>query len=111
MGRDPDVDHLTHIYKGPDDSKGVHRNVGILNKAAYLITEGGEHSGVIVRRGIGSEKMAKVYMSIIKKLKDYKDKDVSFTVFRDLVVRTAAEVLPDQSDQQTVIDGFRAVGL
>jgi bacillolysin len=46
--RDPD--HFSDRYTGYEDSGGVHFNVGISNKAFFLMVEGGTHpkSGIVV---------------------------------------------------------------
>jgi Zn-dependent metalloprotease len=51
----------------------VHFNSGILNKAAFLISEGGTHTGISVT-GIGAEKLGRiVYRSLTTKLNSASD--------------------------------------
>ena len=111
LGKDPQVDHLSQILAKTANGEDTHINSGILNKAAYLLTKGGEHHGVTIKNGIGEENAAKLYMAVITKLMSQKEATIDFATLRNLVVRTAAELLPDQQQQQAVVDGFRAVGL
>ena len=46
------------------DSGGVHINSGIPNKAAFLITDGGQHNGFIVN-GIGRAKAQRLYYDVL----------------------------------------------
>lgn len=36
LGKDPQPDHMSNYYTGPDDNQGVHINSGIPNRAFYL---------------------------------------------------------------------------
>jgi len=109
LGKDPQVDHMSRINTDSGNS-GIFINNGILNKAAYLMTEGGDFHGVHIERGIGPDKLAKIYMAVIKKLKTRAKSKVDFLSFKTLVISTAGEEL-DTSDQRVVADAFRAVGL
>lgn len=60
-----------------------HENNGILNKAAWLIAEGGEHNGVSVR-GIGKNKLERIYYRTLTTRLD------STPDFADLRVETEA---------------------
>ncbi|MDZ3953395.1 M4 family metallopeptidase [Bacillus thuringiensis] len=53
-------DHYSKLYKGTQDHGGVHFNSSIINKASYLLSEGGTHYGIKVK-GIGKEKIGKIY--------------------------------------------------
>lgn len=53
-------DHYSKRYIGDDDNGGVHTNSSIINKAAYLLAEGGNHYDVTVP-GIGRDKMGAIY--------------------------------------------------
>jgi bacillolysin len=55
-----DPDHYSVRYTGTSDNGGVHINSGIINKAAYLLSEGGSHYGVSVP-GIGTEKLGAIF--------------------------------------------------
>ena len=51
-------------YSGTaDDNGGVHRNSGINNKAAFLMTDGGSFNGQMVT-GLGLAKVAKIYYEV-----------------------------------------------
>ncbi|GKT19441.1 M4 family metallopeptidase, partial [Aduncisulcus paluster] len=56
----PYPDHTSKMYEGTLDYGGVHINSSIINKAAYLISEGGTHNGETVD-GIGKEKMGAIF--------------------------------------------------
>ncbi|MEO7370346.1 MAG: M4 family metallopeptidase, partial [Ilumatobacteraceae bacterium] len=57
-----DPDRMTSaLYAGgPGDSHGVHRNSGVNNKAAFLITDGGSFNGQTIV-GLGEVKAAQIY--------------------------------------------------
>jgi len=55
-----DPDHYTNYLVTSGDRGGVHTNCGILNKAGYLMTEGGTHNSITVT-GIGEAKARQVY--------------------------------------------------
>ena len=55
-----DPDHYSKRYTGTSDNGGVHTNSGIINKQAYLLANGGTHSGVTVT-GIGKDKLGAIY--------------------------------------------------
>ena len=109
LGKDSQPDHMSEIRTTGDFD--FHANIGILNKAAYLISEGGEHRGINVGTGLGREKTAKLYMEVIKKLRLRKGEKVEFAMFKELVVAAARDVFVDRGDRRVVIDSFRAVGL
>jgi Zn-dependent metalloprotease len=108
LGKDPQVDHMDALHTGDGDT---HINLGILNKAAFLLTEGGTHRNISIRKGLGWEKSAKLYAGVIKKLKPLAGTAVDFAAFRELDVSTDRELFPELDDQVAVIDAFRAVGL
>ncbi|MGG0257570.1 M4 family metallopeptidase, partial [Bacillus toyonensis] len=49
-------DHYSKLYNGSEDNGGVHINSSIINKASYLLANGGTHYGVTVK-GIGKDKV------------------------------------------------------
>ncbi|HHQ2480320.1 TPA: M4 family metallopeptidase [Bacillus cereus] len=53
-------DHYSNLYNGSEDAGGVHINSSIINKASYLLVNGGTHYGVTVK-GIGKDKVGKIY--------------------------------------------------
>ena len=108
MGKDPQVDHMSAFVKTDQDSGGVHINCGIVNKAAYLMCEGGTHHDVAIAHGIGRQRLAQLYMTMIKKLPA---RSVSFTEFRDMVVTTAEQLSFSSDELSAVKSGFRAVGI
>lgn len=56
----PDRMQSPNFFGGSDDNAGVHRNSGVANKAAYLITDGGTFNGRTIA-GIGETKTALVF--------------------------------------------------
>ncbi len=109
LGKDPQPADMKHFVKTEMDNGGVHINVGIVNKAAYLMSEGGQHEGVTVNHGIGREKLGKLYLAAIHRLP--KDKAVDFGAFKELLMSTAKTVFSDPADVETVKKSFQAVGL
>lgn len=57
---DPDKMTSPNYFTGPQDNGGVHRNTGINNKAAFLMTDGGSFNGKTVT-ALGIDKVAKIY--------------------------------------------------
>lgn len=56
----PDKMTSSNYHTGSDDQGGVHTNSGVGNKAAYLMTAGGQFNGVTVI-GLGLTKVAQIY--------------------------------------------------
>ncbi len=57
---DPDKMTSPNYFTGPQDNGGVHRNTGINNKAAFLMTDGGTFNAITVT-ALGIDKVAKIY--------------------------------------------------
>jgi Zn-dependent metalloprotease/subtilisin family serine protease len=103
-----DPDHYSKRYTGSDDNGGVHINSSIINKAAYLISEGGTHYGVKVQ-GIGKDKLGKIFYRALTQyltpLSDFQQlRNAAIQSAKDLYGNTATEV-------KTVTDAFTAVGI
>jgi Zn-dependent metalloprotease len=60
---DPDKMTSPYYYTGMYDNGGVHTNSGVNNKAAYLMTDGGNFNGKTVA-GLGITKVAKIYYEV-----------------------------------------------
>ena len=103
-GKDQQIDHMRDFKPNAD----LHISSGVLNKAAYLASEGGTHGGVTVARGIGRDHLGSIYLGVIKKLPT--QGAVKFTDFRDLLVKTAQDAY-GKADAETVAQAFHAVGL
>lgn len=108
LGKDPQVDHMSRYVKTTADNGGIHINDGILNKAAYLISEGGHHGGVDIPKGIGRQSLGILYLEVIKRLP--KDGTMSFPAFRDLVIDTARGSIGTQAADIAKL-AFKAVGV
>lgn len=97
-----------------NDCGGVHSNSGILNKAAFLIVEGGIHNG-FATTGIGWEKATQLYYeTIVHRLR----KDTQLGEFRDMLVDVARDFADPPIDHGftrtnvcTVINALSSVGL
>lgn len=101
-------DHLDNKYTGTGDYGGVHTNCGIINKAAYLISEGGTHHDVTVT-GIGKEKMGNI---MYKVMTDYLYSSSDFMHFA-VSAKDAAKVLygAGSPEYKAVSNAFVAVGI
>lgn len=115
-------DHYSEVLTPDDEQCGstayedngcVHFNSGILNKFAYLISEGGTHHGVTVT-GIGRYKLARVtYRAMTVGLSQSSTLSNAGNVFVESCFELAsaeiAGIIPADCDQ--VVGAQRAVGL
>ncbi len=108
MGKDPQPDHMSGYVKTAQDNGGIHFNCGILNKAAYLMCEGGAHHGVTVAQGLGRERTAQLYMEMIKSLPKT---EITFKQFKEYVVAAAEKISFSPAEVETVKQSFLAVGI
>ncbi|EDL66230.1 M4 family metallopeptidase [Bacillus sp. SG-1] len=103
-----DPDHYSVRYTGTQDNGGVHINSGIINKQAYLLSEGGTHYGVNVT-GIGREKLGEIYyrMNTV-----YLTASSTFSQARSAAVQAASDLYGSNSPEvQSVNQSFDAVGI
>ena len=108
LGKDPQVAHMSQYVTMRADNGGVHINLGIVNKAAYLMSEGGTFRGVTVGPGIGRQKLGRLYAATLRRLPS----GVDFQLFRSELVATAGLLFgKDSADVKTVAEAFRAVGI
>ncbi len=104
----PYPDHTSKKYNGTEDYGGVHINSSIINKCAYLISEGGSHYGVSVD-GIGRDKMGDIFY---RALSAHMTSTTDFSQLREVVIYSAGELFGQNSSEvQTVKDAFDAVGI
>jgi len=108
LGSDSQPDHMDGFVTMAANNEGVHINLGILNRAAYLVAEGGEHHGAVVEHGIGRERLAGLYLASIRSLPA--ESFVTFAAFQELVMYAAQQQLADE-DVAVVHAAFAAVGL
>jgi len=108
-GEQPDKMSSTYYLCGSGDNGGVHKNDGIGNKAAYLITDGDTFNGKTVS-GIGLDKTARLYYLVQTKCL------TSGSDYADLYtcLQSACEYLKDvgyvtESDCQQVTNAIDAV--
>lgn len=103
-----DPDHYDDRYIGSLDNGGVHWNSGIINKAAYLISEGGTHYNVTVN-GIGLDKMTAIFY---RALTQHYTESTTFSQARAATIQAATELYGAGSPEaQAVTDAFTAVGV
>lgn len=102
---DDQVSHMRNFGKGDDRFK----NSGILNKAAYLMAEGGEFDNVKIGKGIGRERLGVLYVETIKALANRPE--WTFMEFRDLLISTAKMKSFDAGSIESIRLAFTAVGL
>lgn len=105
-------DHYTDRYLGELDKGGVHINSSINNKAAYLITQGGEHYGVNVT-GIGRTKAEKIFY---RALTNYLVPSSGFKEMRAAAIQSSRDLYPDRNgapsaETKAVIAAYDAVGV
>jgi len=103
-----DPDHYSDLYTGTSDNGGVHTNSGIMNKAAYLVSQGGTHYNVTVQ-GIGIQKMTAIYY---RALTQYLTASSTFSQMRAAAIQSASDLYGSTSPEVTTINkAFDAVGV
>lgn len=103
-----DPDHYSKRYTGTQDNGGVHINSGIVNKAAYLLGNGGSHYGVSVQ-GVGVMKMGDIYY---RALTVYLTPTSNFSSLRQAVIQSAKDLYGATSAEATAAArSFDAVGI
>ncbi len=101
-------DHYSKRYVGPYDNGGVHINSSINNKAAYLVSEGGEHYGVKVT-GVGREATEKIYYHALTK---YLTANADFKMMRQAALQSAEDLYGENSKAVQAVDkAYEAVGV
>lgn len=103
-----DPDHYSKRYTGTQDNGGVHTNSGIVNKAAYLLGNGGTFYNVSVT-GIGVPKLGAIYY---RALTVYLTPNSNFSSLRAAVVQSAKDLYGSTSAEATAAaKSFDAVGV
>ncbi len=105
-GNQPSHFYSRKFYFGEADNGGVHYNSGVLNHAAYLISEGGSLNGCVVS-GLGIEKMEQIMYRALTK---YLSKTSNF-YDAYLAIRSAAWDLFPAEDFLSVEKALLAVQL
>ncbi len=101
-------DHYSKRYTGTADNGGVHINSSINNKAAYLVSEGGDHYGVKVT-GVGREATEKIYYRALTK---YLTANSDFKMMRQAALQSAEDLYGKNSKAvQAVTKAYDAVGV
>ena len=103
-----DPDHYSKRYTGTSDNGGVHTNSSIINKAAYLLANGGTHYGVTVN-GIGKDKVGAIYYRANTL---YLTQSATFSQARAALVQAAADLYGANSAEVTAVkQSYDAVGV
>ncbi|MGG0178603.1 M4 family metallopeptidase [Gottfriedia acidiceleris] len=103
-----DPDNYANRYTGTSDNGGVHTNSGIINKAAYLIAQGGTAYGVTVT-GIGNDKLAQIFY---RANTVYLTASSTFSQARAACVKAASDLFGTSSTEVTTVNkAFDAVGV
>jgi len=103
-----DPDNYANRYTGTSDNGGVHTNSGIINKAAYLIAQGGTAYGVTVT-GIGNDKLAQIFY---RANTVYLTASSTFSQARAACVKAASDLFGTSSAEVTTVNkAFEAVGV
>ncbi|MGZ0042736.1 M4 family metallopeptidase [Paenibacillus ottowii] len=101
-------DHYSNLYKGSSDNGGVHTNSGIINKAYYLLAQGGNFHGVTVN-GIGRDAAVQIYYSAFT---NYLTSSSDFSNARAAVIQAAKDLYGANSAEATAAaKSFDAVGV
>lgn len=104
----PYPDHWSKRYEGTLDSGGVHINSSINNKAAYLVSEGGEHYGVTVE-GVGREATEQIFY---RSLSHYLTRSSDFNMMRAAAIQAASDLYGTNSAAvDAVKQAYNAVGV
>ncbi|MCM3737614.1 M4 family metallopeptidase [Bacillus cytotoxicus] len=103
-----DPDHYSKRYTGTSDNGGVHTNSSIINKAAYLLANGGTHYGVTVN-GIGNNKVGAIYYRANTL---YFTQSTTFSQARAGLVQAAADLYGANSAEVAAVkQSYDAVGV
>ncbi|PGL69519.1 M4 family metallopeptidase [Bacillus sp. AFS055030] len=103
-----DPDNYNNRYTGTADNGGVHTNSGIINKAAYLIAQGGTAYGVTVT-GIGNTKLAQIFY---RANTTYLTASSTFSQARAACLKAASDLFGTSSSEVTTVSkAFDAVGV
>ena len=98
--KDPQPDHMTDIYIGPNDNGGVHINSGIMNKAFYLAA-----------RELETENAAMIWYTALQNLWPTANfNDAAYQIVRATQLLIKAKKIKSGSTQK-VRAAFKAVGL
>jgi Zn-dependent metalloprotease len=114
QGRDQFSEYLNDPIDEAHDWGGVHTNANILNKAFYLINNGGQFNGYTIN-GIGSSKTIGIYNVLVRCLPS----NPSFEDFRDEVLEICQWMTSDflglhfltNSDYCNIRNALAAIGL
>ena len=100
-----------HMENYANVENSEHINQGILNRAAYLLVEGGTQDGITVA-GIGVRKAEQIYF---RTMTEYLDLRATFHDVRSQTILACNELVGafgiTASDCQSVSDAFAAVGI
>lgn len=109
-GLTPQPSHMTEFERTTEDAGGVHINSGIPNKAAQLMTMGGNHgvSGITIPHGIGWDNAEKVWY---RANTVYLTETSDFADAASATMKAAADLKLSQDDQNVIDCAWKAVGV
>ncbi|KAK3486800.1 uncharacterized protein B0T23DRAFT_234094 [Neurospora hispaniola] len=107
--KDAQVDHMSSMMKDKRDVKSIYVNMGIMNKAFYLVAKA-------MRKDSKSwEKPGKIWYTALQKLRGLGRSKCEITGWATITVIAAKNLLKDktigQDDVQAVIDAWKEVGV
>jgi bacillolysin len=108
-----DPDHYRNKYVGPDDSGGLHTNVGIPNQAFYLAIEGGTNrtSGLSVT-GVGATNRDQIEKAFYRAFTLMLPANATFVTARSATAQAARDLYGANSRAEQAIDqAWNAVGV
>jgi Zn-dependent metalloprotease len=100
MGKDPQPDHMSKYFSGPEDNQGVHINSGIPNRAFYLTA-----------MDIGTDKAALIWYAGLQKLWPTANFNDAVAVLVDAARLLSRDGNVPLGSPQVVRAAFKAVGL
>lgn len=109
-GPNHDPDHMSGYYNGTNDNGGIHTNAGIINKAFYLVTKGGNHRmyPTIFMDGIGFGKSAAIWY---RALSLYLTSSSVFNDLRTWTLFSALQLYGNGNETIAVSTAFAMVGI
>jgi bacillolysin len=103
-------DHMSSLVRTTQDNGGVHINSGIINNAAFLMAMGGTNStsGAKVERGLGWEKMAKLFY---RANAQYLMSGSNFVAMASAANSAANDLAFTNNEKKIVACAFKVVGI
>lgn len=109
----PYPDHYDDLYRGPENSGGIHINATILGHAYFLAVEGGVNrtSGVRVT-GVGRENRLQIERTFFNAWRHLVPAFADHAVVRESLIRSATDLFgPTAAPTSAIRDALDAVGI